>query len=448
MKIDSLQRPHWAVMALAALLAACGGGGGDSGPERSSAAPVDHRVSLTGYAATRSTSAPTATWPTHLDAADFDGIRESLLARMESRDDSYQGRIDAEANALAVPALAAGLRTTLVAAARGDTAAQIATLWPHDAGPWSGRLLQRTVLAVADGLFEPAFVRALDMGNPVVAPGSWSFKSVPAGYDFSPDLPFGTYASQLQLEAGAKLLIVDRVDQQLRWAQAPSKVSTSYRTDSGTVRQLEAMRVEGPTARVQGSRWQALLLRQSEQLLVRLSPDAGSLPDFVKGDLRLALLEVQSQLRSGLTFQAGSLLLAEASANESRLDLGIPAGLRLPFDKDLGDLSGMDGTPSYARTALGFGRLDLDTAGVHLEAGMATAIGPRPNARPPDANASTFGAISSSDTLMDYWDWNPPNCPAVESLRSHVLAWLDPQGRVLALAAIRTPALAGKRCVP
>jgi len=415
-------------------LTACGGGGGNAAaptstphapPTTQPSAPVDSRLTLVQYQATR---------PEPMAAARPEASSTSSAQAVAP----FAEPLALRSNLLHVPALREGLRSLLLASARGPTLSQVQTLLP-ELGAWTAPLLARSLYAPSEALFNPQFLQASDVNSALAAPLSWQAEAFGNANTFQPAWPDGLDPSRLEMEAGAKLVVIDRVSQRLRWPQGSRLRDGLIEHESG-MRSVAPMReVEGLVWQHRGGDWEAEGLSSADGYLLRISPQSGTLGEFAQQGMAAALAQLQALLRTDqLKGAQGHLRLPEGPLPAPDLAAPLPHALQLPFDKLNGDLGALDGVPSYARLALGSFALDVNAEGLRLQGGMALALGPRPNA------SASYGSVVTWIPVDPLW---PPPCPDLgPALRSHLLVWLDSRHRVVALAAVLHPSGQGKRC--
>lgn len=395
-------------------LAACGGGAEGRSPGTQPSAPSDPRLTLQQYQAGRPPPAGPVTSSAALSAESVTGA--VTLLRGPS------------GNAISVPALPDGLRTLLLSAAQGDTLAQIQTHWP-DPGARSAATVRRELWAHPQARFLPSFLQASDRGAPLLA--DWQARGAATALELQPNWPPGTPVSELEMDAGSSLLVIDQLDVQLPWPTGSSTADGLFQFEGGALSIVKLRSVPGERWELQGSDWQAEGLNLPQARLIRLQPKTGRLEDFVRQGLSPALAEVLQKLHQGLRTQPGVLRLPEGKLPKPGWNLGLPAAVSLPFDKTRGELSQIDGTPSFARLAKGEAELESSERGLRLRAGYALALAPR--AGPPQwPVAGVFTQITFPGVSLGCPDLGAP-------LRSHVLVWLDLHGRLVGLVALRVP---------
>ncbi|MFO1252088.1 MAG: hypothetical protein U1E77_13380 [Inhella sp.] len=423
---------RWALVASVAALAACGGG--RSTPEGSQpSAPVDSRQTLTQYLAAR----PAArSWPL-APAPSADQLAAPVAWLQGGSDQVFAGSDLTPGdryNRISVPALVDGLRPLLLAAATGATLAQIQSHWP-DPGARSAPLVQRELWAQPQARFLPSFLNASDRQAPLLT--AWRAGTAAEPAALKPDWPDYLGASSVGLDERTALLLIDQVDVQQAWPTGSSLADGLWDFGAGYPAIVSLRRVPGEHWTLAGPGWQAEGLKLAQSHLIRLQPAAGRLEDFLKQGATPALAEVIARLHQGLPAAPGVLRLPEGVA-WSGWQLGWPAAVTLPLDKDRAELTQIDGAAAFAQIQQGTASWEISEQGMRLRAGLALTLKHRADL------GSASGVFSSTWSPVQ-----PPPCPALgPPLRSHVLVWLDAQYRLIGLQALRRPAGALPPCEP
>ncbi len=404
----------------AALLSACGGGGSSAEgvPSASPAAPVDNRITLAQYSASR-TGAVTPLPATAQQASDY-RFATAPLAEAASK---------GQLNTVLLPALHLNRRALLMAAAQGETLAELQAQRADPQGLAAG-VLEREVLAAPVTLLRPAYLQDSDRGSAhAQAPRSWratlvsDWASVP--------LPERT--------ASPTLLIRDSMGLQKAWPGVVERFDGVFESDAGA-RSLQAMqRIRGAVFQLDEPAFTARGLQLGDGLeLVGLVPKRGGLSGFVMNELGDALVLLNQRLRAGVPRVDGALVLAQGGAQFTGVEA--TQALSLAGDPLKAQLTALDGRPHVATASAEPSGLNWDGVGLRLWGGHALAFQPL-------LGTSNNGSQAAGFTRNEvFW---PVACPAgAADLRPMVLLLLDAQHRLLALASVARQGEEGAPCLP
>jgi hypothetical protein len=408
-------------LCMAALLSACGGGGSsaESGPSASPAAPVDNRVTLAQYTASRP-SAGTPLPATAQQASDY------RFATAPLADAASRGQL----NTVLLPALHLNRRALLMSAAQGETLAELQAQRADSQGLAAG-VLEREVLAALATLIRPAYLQDSERGSAhAQAPRSWRATAV-SDWALVP-LPERT--------ASPTLVVRDSMRLERAWPGTVERFEGVFEADSGA-RSLQPMqRMRGALFQLDEATFTARSLQLGDGFeLVGLVPKRGGLVGFVMNDLGDALVLLNQRLRAGLTRGEGALVLAQGGVELLGADAS--QALSLAGDPLKAQLTALDGRPQLATATVQPGGLNWDANGLRLWGGHTLAFQPLFG---PQSNFFSGGSVFRNITR----DW-PVACRAgAADLRPMVLLLLDAQHRLVALASVAEQGGSGTPCQP
>ncbi len=399
-------------LVLALLLAACGGGGGgETGPgSQPNAQPVDERISLSQYL-TQRTAPPQAQQAQALQASDF---RFASTAHAASD--------VAGSNALLLPGLEQSRRALLMAAAQGETLAELQAQQADPQGLAAG-VQQRELQALSSSRFRPGFLQSTEHGHPqAMAPQQWRAISL---------TDWGT-------QAPASLRIQEHIELDLRWPAGVQGFEGVFEDDSGERRLKPMWRIAGPVWRLDEAGFTARGLNLADGTrLVSLTPSQGGLRAFAQTGLDAALLLVHQRLRAGVAAQTGNWVLAQRPPSFKNLQSG--ASLARAGDPARAQLGALDGSPQQARLIGPFTHLSWTQTGLSISGSQTLEFIPL-------AGTASQGGGSVTEHAEPPFD-GPVACPPGEAAaKPMLLLVIDARLRLIALAQVASQGEAGQLC--
>jgi hypothetical protein len=408
-------------LCMAALLSACGGGGSsaESGPSASPAAPVDNRVTLAQYTASRP-SAGTPLPATAQQASDY------RFATAPLADAASRGQL----NTVLLPALHLNRRALLMSAAQGETLAELQAQRADTQGLAAG-VLEREVLAAPATLIRPAYLQDSERGSAhAQAPRSWRATAV-SDWALVP-LPERT--------ASPTLVVRDSMRLERAWPGAIERFDGVFEADSGARSQQPMQRMRGALFQLDEATFTASGLQLGDGFeLVGLVPKRGGLGGFVMNDLGDVLVVLNQRLRAGLTRSEGALVLAQGGVELAAVDAS--QALLLAGDPLKAQLTALDGRPQVATASVQPGGLNWDGTRLRLSGAHSVAFQPLLGAN----NNGSQASVITRDLIFR----SPVACRAgAADLRPMLLLLLDAQHRLLAIASVARQGGEGVPCLP
>jgi hypothetical protein len=414
----------------AALLSACGGGGSgaESGPSASPAAPVDNRITLAQYTASRP-SAGTPLPATAQQASDY-RFATAPLAEAASR---------GQLNTVLLPALHLNRRALLMAAAQGETLAELQAQSGDPQGLAAG-VRQRELSALRGTLLRPGYLQETDRGGAhAQAPASWKINELSDWTGWTASLPADLPPPTLVVE--------DSLQMRTAWPSAAERFDGLFVADNGARTIKPMLRVRGSTFQLDEASFSAKGLQFADGLqLVSLVPSRSGLGAFVQNELADALLLLNQRLRAGVSRRDGVWVLAESGPSLREIDLMQPLGRS--GDRLNAQLLALDGRPHVAVAKSSASGLSWSESGLSLLG--SHQLGFHPVAT---VNSGSLNASFTNTTLGRGGDFiligELPPCPSEKpDLRPMVLLLLDAQHRLLALASVAEQGGDGRSCQP
>jgi hypothetical protein len=455
------------VAALAAMLAlgACGGGKDEEagqpwmqptaarGAAESASAP---RTTLAEYAAERANLAVVQGFPSpteeELASIHRRSVERGIAQLLPQLNDA---QITDSGNGLALPSLQSSLVNTVAAAARGDTLAQLRQYQPEESGYYARMVqtqgVQRSLWAPAGTPLDGAFLRATDMIEPLPPLASWQGTEVTRADDARLIAALEGFSAKglaaLDLGRNTRLLVVDRLQEQARFAIPARTLTDGVFLDVDGVRRVMPM-LQLPSVRHLGPGYEAhLAIGPHHRHIVTIQPTTQSLRTFAEsGELAAALSELAEMARQHtlIALPAGMMvlpLIKDLSVSGSARS----RGLDLAESEVSANLRGLDGGGAFLRTAELSSHLSIGDDGLSMQGGHAAAF----NFSPLNVYAPTYGSgyqwVDPDGWFFQFIGASAPACPRVANdLRSLFIAVFDDNLRMVSLAGLGK--LPGEQC--
>lgn len=464
---DSHLRGHspsahsWLALLLASLtsLTACGGGDGPAAPADSD----PQRSTVSAYTSARTAAAPSqaaaeAQPPASLDAA-CDPTHELAVAALRLQ--------DGQAHALIAPPLLAAHLNMLVAAAAGDTLAQLHTQFPEQAclndGLRQTPLLSRQLWAERGARFQRRFLQQTDWAgaaSTLAGPSPWragetgfadlSYASDPAFQQALSPAYAPTLMANFVDTRNTRLVIGDALDLGLSWARDQA-FDGHFRSDAGLSYRVPLLRITDSVVQHQTADYTANALTDAAGLtLITITPRAGTLQAFAASQLAPALQASIAALTDATParVQSGELVLprGELSMSMALDQLVRTRGAGLAYSEIDANLRGLDGLGgTYVQVRPVVSTLQIDTSRLTLHSAYAAAFTFSAKNVHGLRDLSGQGLEGSSAVTVTFLG-SVPQCGPTVDLRSFFIAIVDAHQAVMALAAITAPEAGASRC--
>jgi hypothetical protein len=336
----------------------------------------------------------------------------------------------ADSNGVVVPPLQFAWMQGVASAARGQSQAQLLSVWPAaSASPTVTAALmrgvERTVMGRPEATVVDSFISSVALDS---APGTLASLTLQA-------LIPGVIGSDplLQLE------LVDRFSDTLTWAQALAFNGHFYSNSQGHLI-APMLRVQGMVVALDGPAYEAQgLFLGAGRWLFKVTPPRG-LSDFGTQGLATSLAELATALGADAGDRAvmGDMVVP-ADAGFAGVGLSALDGLTHALDRINADMRGLDGRGgTYLRDGQGFGGLRFNSQGLRFDASRSAQFVFEP------LNVFNSGAAMVIRSNVDPFV-QLPACPSkTPDLRPSYFVLMDGHGRIELLAGMGR--LEGQRC--